>query len=214
MKHIYGTMLRGLLAGIMIAIAATGYLVVDNKYFAATIFAIGLFTIYFFGFYLYTGKVGYIAEKKNTLEVCVVYLSNIVGTILCGLLLLNTRIVETGIVEKTAELALHKIHDGPLSVLILSFFCGVLMFLAAEANNYAKATNNPIFGAVVIYLCVVTFLLAGFDHSIANTFYFTLGKAWSMHAVVSLIVATIGNALGGLFFCSCFMALKKDNTAH
>ena len=210
MKKLGFTVVKGLLAGIMIAIAACGYLAVENKYVGSSIFSIGLFAIYFFGFYLYTGKVGYLLEKKNYFEVLIVFFSNIVGTIGCALLLLNTRIVETGIVERTAELASHKAHDGLVSVFILSIFCGMLMCLAAKSNDYVQKTKNYLFGAVVIYLCVLAFLLAGFDHSIANTFYFTLGKVWSMQAVVALIVSALGNAVGGMCIGGLFGIMEKE----
>jgi len=46
---------------------------------------------------------------------------------------------------------------------------------------------------------VMVFILSGYEHCIANMFYFTIAKAWSLNTVGYLAVMTLGNAVGGMF---------------
>ena len=39
------------------------------------------------------------------------------------------------------------------------------------------------------------------EHCIANMFYFTIAKAWSIRAVIYLLIMTLGNSIGGILFC-------------
>ena len=44
----------------------------------------------------------------------------------------------------------------------------------------------------------MVFILSGFEHCIANMFYFTLAEVWSVKALGYLAVMTAGNAAGGI----------------
>ena len=72
-----------------------------------------------------------------------------------------------------------------------------MIYLGVE--NYK---NNPhqIGKYVAIYLCIVVFIMAGFEHCVANMFYFTLAGVWNLKVVGYLLVMTIGNAVGGIMF--------------
>ena len=82
------------MSGIMIGVGGTVYLLVENKILGAFLFSFGLFTIFQYGFTLFTGKVGYIPENKPVYikEVAITLLGNIVGTGLAAFLLRLTRI--------------------------------------------------------------------------------------------------------------------------
>ena len=88
-----------------------------------------------------------------------------------------------------------KLADSPLSIFILAAFCGLLMFIAAD--GYKTITNSA--GKILaVFLPVVVFILSGFEHCVANMFYFTLAKAWSGKAFVWLMIMTLGNSVGGI----------------
>ena len=53
-------LLKGFLAGVMIAIGGTVYLMVESKVIGAILFVIGLFIIVVNELNLFTGKIGYI----------------------------------------------------------------------------------------------------------------------------------------------------------
>ena len=45
---------------------------------------------------------------------------------------------------------------------------------------------------------MVVFILCGFEHCVANMYYFTMGGAWSARTILYLFVITLGNAAGGV----------------
>ena len=57
-----------------------------------------------------------------------------------------------------------------------------------------KQKGNP----VILFLCVSVFILAGFEHCVANMFYFTLAGVWSGRTFIYLFIMTLGNSLGGM----------------
>lgn len=196
MKRMADVFLRALLTGFAIGIGGVVYLSCDNKYLGAFLFGTGLFVILSFGFNLFTGKVGYAVENKPSylLDLLVIWLGNLCGTLIMGGMIRCTRI--SGIGEKAAEICQVKFNDNLLSIFILAFFCGVLMFIAADGY---KKISNPIGQALAIFLPVVVFILSGYEHCIANMFYYTLAGVWSVKAVGWLLMMTLGNAVGGMF---------------
>jgi formate/nitrite transporter FocA (FNT family) len=40
--------------------------------------------------------------------------------------------------------------------------------------------------------------MAGFEHSIADMYYFTSAMMWNLDSIIFIIVIIIGNALGGM----------------
>ena len=45
---------------------------------------------------------------------------------------------------------------------------------------------------------MTVFVICGFEHCVANMFYFTVGKAWSANTVLFLLIMTLGNSVGGV----------------
>ncbi|WP_249029784.1 formate/nitrite transporter family protein [Tannockella kyphosi] len=193
--------LKAIMAGIMISIGACAYLGLENHTLGAMLFTIGLFTIYSLDFYLFTGKVGYLVDDPNIKQIIVIWCGNFVGTFISAKAVLLTRMVETTeILENVTHYAEVKLTDGYVSIFILGILCGIMMYIAAQSFKTAHDTNNSVGGYVGLFLCVMIFLLLGFEHSIANIFYFTLADVWSVHALIALIVVSFGNAVGGMLF--------------
>lgn len=82
------TLIKSILAGVMIGVGCNVYLSCDNKYIGALLFSIGLITILIFEFNLYTGKVCYIPQKgiSFTKQVLIILIGNIIGCICMGLM--------------------------------------------------------------------------------------------------------------------------------
>ncbi|MGN0728718.1 formate/nitrite transporter family protein [Treponema sp.] len=194
-QKIINIALRSFMTGIAIGIGATVFLSCENKMAGAFLFGTGLFIILNFGFYLYTGKVGYIVERKPSYiaEVALIWLGNFAGTFMFARLVLCTRI--SGIAEKAAAMCSVKAADTPASLLVLSFFCGILMFIAAD--GFSKI-ENPVGKIMAVFLPVMAFILSGFEHSIADMFYFSVSGTWTARTFLCLIIMTLGNALGGM----------------
>lgn len=196
MKRFTDIFLRSVLTGFAIGIGGAVYLSCDSKYIGSFLFGTGLFVILSFGFNLFTGKVGYAVENKPAylLDLLIIWLGNLAGTAAMGGMLLCTRI--SGIGEKAAAMCEVKLSDGILSILILSFFCGMLMFIAADGF---KTVENPVGKMLMVFLPVMVFILSGYEHCVANMFYFTVGGAWSAKALGYLLLMSLGNAVGGMF---------------
>lgn len=196
MKRVIDVFLRAVMTGFAIGIGGSVYLSCDNKYMGAFLFGTGLFVILSFGFNLFTGKVGYAVENKPSyiIDLILIWLGNLTGTAIMGGMILCTRIASIG--EKTAEICSVKFNDNLLSIFILAIFCGMLMFIAADGF---KKIENPVGKMLAVFLPVMAFILSGYEHCIANMFYFTIAKVWSANTVLYLLVMTMGNAVGGMF---------------
>ena len=197
MKKYIDILLRAFLTGILIAIGGAVNLSCDNRYIGAFLFGTGLFTILTFGLALYTGKVGYAVENKPSylIDLVVIWVGNFLGTLFTGIVLNLTRI-GAAMSEKAAGLCDTKLADSPLSIFILAFFCGMLMFIAADGY---KNLTNPLAQMLAIFLPVMVFILSGFEHCVANMFYFSVAGMWNGDSALSMLIMTLGNSVGGIF---------------
>lgn len=185
--------LKAAAAGITIGIGGAVYLTLENKVIGAVLFGVGLYTIVLNGLFLYTGKVGYFISAKDKkayiLQLIFIWLGNLAGTALAAAAISATRIRNLG---RTAEvLCKTKLADTPHSILILAVFCGILMYAAVDGF---REKGNPL----ILFFCVTVFILCGFEHCIANMFYFSLAGSWSLRAVIYLLLMTLGNSVGGI----------------
>ena len=200
--------LDAVLAGVCIGVGGTVFLSCDNKVTGAVFFCLGLFAICTFGFNLFTGKVGYIFEQPPAYTgfVLLVWLGNLVGTGLVGYGLRLTRL--TAIAEKAAQLCQTKLNDSLLSIFILSVLCNILMFIAVDGFK-----NNPheVGKYIGIFLGVIVFILCGFEHCVANMFYFSAAGVWSGKAIIYMLVMTLGNACGGVIIPLCRSLRNRAN---
>ena len=176
---------RGILAGLMISIGGYVFLGCENRVVGALFFTVGLITITLFGFDLYTGKVGYWllqsgAERGQTL---LSLPCNAIGCLLAGLAR-----QPAGAVLTLCEARLAK---APLTLLVDGIFCGILIFICVEIYK----TRGTVLG---ILICIPTFILCGFEHSVADIFYFANARTFSGKAVVVVLLVALGNALGAL----------------
>lgn len=185
--------LKAAAAGITIGIGGAVYLTLENRVIGAVLFGVGLYTIVLNGLFLYTGKVGYLISAKDKkayiLQLIFTWLGNFAGTALAAAAISATRIRN---LRRTAEVICKtKLADTPHSILILAVFCGILMYAAVDGF---REKGNPL----ILFFCVTVFILCGFEHCIANMFYFSLVGAWSLRAVIYLLLMTLGNSVGGI----------------
>lgn len=205
---------KAVLSGILIGIGGTVYLAVENKYLGGFLFSLGLFTILRYSFALYTGKVGYIPERKPIYlrEVGITLLGNVIGT---GITAVLIRLSRTGaVVHENALNAMHtKMGDGLASRLILGLFCGLLMFIAVDNGNRCKAEKQDmsfVFGTV---LPIMVFIFCGFNHSVADCFYFFSAvdsPEMILPGIGYILTVVVGNALGGMLIPLGMKLFDKD----
>ena len=189
-------LIKGIYAGIMIGIGGTVYLSVENPVIGSFLFSIGLLMICMYGMNLYTGKIGYILNNKLSYlwELCLGLVGNFIGAYAVGRVMLLTRFKDS-LVTKAIIVSNLKLNDNLLSIFILSMFCGMLIYIAV--NNYKKI-NNEIGKYFPIFLCVMVFILCGFEHCVANMLYFTVAQVWTWKTLLYVLIMVLGNSVGSI----------------
>ncbi len=145
---------------------------------------------------LFTGKIGYLIFQKPVylIELGITWLGNLVGTYILAWMVRNTRLYE-GVADRVLGVSSLKLGDSFLSIFLLAILCGLLMFIAVDLY---RNLQGSMLKCIAVFVPVMVFILSGFEHVIANMFYFSLANVWDGHTLVSVIVMTIGNSVGGL----------------
>ena len=192
------TFVGGVLAGISIAIGGTVFLSLDNKVLGALFFTVGLFAVCTFGFNLYTGKVCYVFDQDRSyaLGLPLIWLGNLAGAFLTAMAERATRI-GPALAEKAQAICTVKLDDGLLSIFFLSVFCNMLIWLAVEGF---KNNPHPAGKYLSLFFGVAVFILCGFEHCVANMYYFSAAGMWSLKTLAWVLVMTLGNSVGGVVF--------------
>ena len=187
-----GSLIDGILAGAMVSIGGTVLLSCENKVVGAVLFCIALLSICWFGFNLYTGKVGFLLADHSRANLSLTFtglLGNALGTLLFGLLI-------AAALPQLREAALaaceKRLTQLPWQTLLRGFFCGMLMYTAVWSFRERKTPLGILF-------CIPVFVLSGFEHSIADMFYFALAGLFRLQSLWFLLLVVLGNSLGGLF---------------
>ena len=199
LKKYMKTLLNAVLSGMFIGIGGTIYLACASKIVGAFLFTIGLMMIVCYGFSLFTGAVGYLVNHKKDffqylLGLVFIWIGNFAGCYLVGTAIRGTR-TYFKIDRIVANICSDKLNDTPASLLILSIFCGLLMYMAVQ--TYRREELPPVFRFGGLFLCISVFIMSGFEHCIANMYYFTVAGVWSWNALCLILLMTLGNSLGG-----------------
>jgi len=201
MKHLV-TLRDAVASGIFIGLAGTVFLSVPNRVAASFLFGFGLLTIVCCGFKLYTGAIGYLVLQGKKvpgylLTLLVIWIGNWIGTFLVGSALRFSRVGEA-LARSARALCEVKMHDSWSSLLVLSFFCGVLMFLAVDTFRRREKKEVPtLIRVLMVFLCVMVFILSGFEHCVADMYYFSVAGMWCRESLCRTLWMTLGNSLGG-----------------
>ncbi|MBP5209925.1 MAG: formate/nitrite transporter family protein [Clostridia bacterium] len=185
------TAFRSVAAGLLIGLGGSVYLACRaDRYLAAVFFTVALLSICYLGAHLYTGRVGgLVAEHRGAdiLSLAVCLLGNLVGTGVCAAL----AFASSRSLHDAARLLVEPKLQRPLwSVLAAAVLCGVLMYIAVTVY---RTKNSPL----GILFCVPVFILAGFEHSIADMFYVWLSGLLGWRSWLFLAVVVVGNSIGG-----------------
>ena len=187
----------GILAGMLISLGGAVFLACYNpelpymRCVGALLFTLALVCICMRGYSLYTGKIGLVPEKHSKEDISVLLLSllgNAIGTIAFGYLI---GWVLPNIKETATTLCLSKLTQGYGFGLLRAVLCGILVYLSVDIYR-----NNKT--ALGILLCIPAFILSGYEHSIADIFYFAAGNVVSWQALGYLVMIILGNSIGGL----------------
>lgn len=211
MKDIFRILVSSILSGILIGLGGIAYIFCKGSFINGVIigsflFSIGLLLIISYKLDLFTGKVCYFFKNnyKYKIFLIVILLGNLIGAIGIGYLARLTN--NDLLISNALNIVNYKLSIGLLTALIMSFFCGIMIFLAVDT---AKRSSNQFFKSLIVVMCIMIFVLSGFEHSIANTFYYSLANVWNLNTIFYLLVIIGGNSLGGIFLPSLFSIIDK-----
>ena len=186
---------QAIAAGLMISIGGTVYMICPNKLLGAFMFALGLFMVCVWKFNLFTGKIGYVVEDKTTwASLAQIWIGNLCGALLAGYGIRATRMLDKMTEAVTASVEA-KLGDAWYSTFILAIFCGMLMFLAVDTF---KTVESGFMKTIAVILPIAVFIVAGFNHCIADMYYISAANMWSLQAVGYVLLVTAGNAVGSV----------------
>lgn len=193
----------GILAGMLISLGGAVYLACVGvgsdlmRVVGAFLFSLALVCICMRSYALYTGKIGLLTEKHSKEDISVLLLSllgNAIGTIAFGYLIgwIFSDISPDMNLKATAILLCEKkLNQGYGFGLLRGVLCGILVYLAVDIFRNNKST-------IGILLCIPAFILSGYEHSIADMFYFAASGIASWQAFGYLVIIIVGNSIGGL----------------
>lgn len=203
------SIIYAIMGGVMVGFGGTVLLSVDNPYMGAFLFAGALFIILSLQYSLFTGMVGYFfynERKEYTKKLLIALIGNLIGTFAIAMLMRQTRFGPALIEQAQLKTAV-KLGDSPLSLFILAFFCNMFVNNAVHQFKYNRYQVGKY---LAIFVSIMTFALSGFEHSIADSFFFFLAGDFNLLALRNFFIIIIGNILGGLLIPS--LALMYDDT--
>ena len=188
---------NGLMAGILVAIGGSVFIAcygegtILERAVGAFFFSVALLCICYKSYSLYTCKIGLMTETHDRAAFSVLLwglLGNAAATVLLGL---SVRYAIPNVAPAAETICTAKLAQDWWQVPLRGLLCGVLMYLAVSIYR-EKGT------ATAILFCVPAFILAGFEHSIANMFYFGAAGMLNLESVGYLALVVLGNTAGGL----------------
>ena len=174
-----------------------------GKVLGSILFAVGLFIVCTFSLHLYTGKIGAIYEGKQSKEfyIClpIMLIGNALGAFslgyICFAIFRNTEVMNTVNSVCLSRTTLYTFNDY-LSLFIKSMLCGLCVYLAVKAFNLNRL--KPI-GIILLVLFVFIFVYSGFQHCIANMYYFGFGNHINTYTFINLLFCILFNSIGPIF---------------
>lgn len=208
MKKFIHTFIPAILAGVCIALGGTVFLSSDTKLAGALFFCLGLLTILTCGFGLFTGKVCYTLDNKPSFlgTLGIIWLGNLTGTGLSALFARFTRNYQS-LNEKAAATISAKLSDSLISLFVLGIGCGICIYIAI--NSYK--TQDGFLKVTLVILPVMVFIFCGFEHCVADMFYFFLAGEITPDALLRIIVITLGNSVGGMLIPAAEKLYKRKS---
>ena len=194
LSRIRQSLVLAVAAGVMIGIGGTVNLKLGGVE-GAVFFAVALLTICMLSLHLFTGKVGALIYSENKKQDAPLLLTCIAGNLIgtfASSIICNLADTSGVIMQNAVNMCQTKLERSVPSVLASAFMCGILMYVAVTIFARRQSIAGIIF-------CVPVFILSGYEHSIADMYYFFVSGMFSGEVWLFLALAIVGNALGGWF---------------
>ncbi len=196
LRRVLARFASGLCAGTLIAIGGGVFLGCRGmdavgQIAGAVFFTVALLCICLQGYALYTGRVGFLPEKHDGEALSALFLGlagNLTATLLWGLAV-RYAIPNAG--NAADAVAAAKLTQSFPQTFLRAALCGILMYLAVTVWRDRG-------WVIAILFCVPAFILAGFEHSIADFFYFSAAAEFSGRMWLFTLAALLGNSAGAV----------------
>lgn len=207
---------RAIITGFYVIVAiilsyTTGAILFDkypeiSKIIVAATFSFALALIVFLSGELFTGNtfalsVGIQKRKvkiKDAVKVLIFsYLGNMLGSILLAYLFVKS---EPSLIKDYIEpIVIAKVNLSVANMFIRGILCNFIVCLGYLTGIKMTSESGKM---IMMFFCVFAFVIAGFEHSIANMGIFSIGYfalgSLSLYSVLkNLFFVTIGNIIGG-----------------
>ena len=225
MKQVLMHFLKGILAGLAIGLGGFLYIIMTfalhgelaklGKVLGSLLFSVGLFLVCTFSLSLYTGKIGLIYEEKKDkifyISLPVMLIGNAIGAFALGYAMYfafrNTGVYDYAVAAAASRLKLDTFMDY-LSTMIKSFLCGLCVYLAVKCFNLNRL--KPL-GIGLLVFFVFVFVYCGFQHCIANMFYFGMANAMEWNTLFNLLIVILFNSLGPVVGVLLVKLIQKNS---
>ena len=207
MKKHLKTLWLGILAGAAIGVGSFTFLFfkyILRKYdptamFGSMMFSVGLLTVCIFGLNLYTGKIGVFLDdrekiKENSINLPIILLGNAIGAFALGIICHFIFMSREGFMGMIQGVSIAKMDSS--KVVIEGLLCGALVYIAVY---FFKNLENWAMKIIGIITAVTLFVYCGFQHCIANMFYFGMAFNWEIKMLWNLLIVIFTNSVGALF---------------
>ena len=210
---------RSIVAGLYLGIATIlSYIIgsmllgvneIVSKIAYAGTFGIGLVCIILLGAELFTGNcfttiIPVYAKRIKLVQIMpmwiICYIGNFIGIFLLSFLFIKSGAQNGFIKPYLASMYESKIVYDALGLFIKGILCNFIVCVAAYSGIKCKSETAKI---ILVFVLVMTFVLSGFDHSIANMGTFSLiftqfgtSLSWGF-LPMHMLLSTLGNIIGG-----------------
>ncbi len=254
------TLFNGIMAGIFVALAAVGanaaiYSIESPgpaKALSGAVFATALILVVFFSAELFTGNMLMVLPltgRKTTVTKLAknwffVYIGNLLGSVLVAFLIVKSGQMDFGgagfsLGSFTLKTAIDKVSLDFWPAFIRGILCNVMVCLGVWMAAASRSAAGKLIG---IFFPIWAFVIAGYEHSVANMYYIPAGLfiknksvylaglqkygmqagaeealTWLTFAYKNLLPVSLGNMVGGIFVglaaaASRYFAGEKKNS--
>ncbi len=231
-EHFGKYFMRAIMAGFFIVVAtilsdvSAGVLNPTYPQFAkltgALLFSIAIILIVFIGGELFTGNnmvmaMGAYQKKCSVKDVCMVwavsFIGNFVGAFILSAILVGSGASKQLLTDYLNTFIAAKLAISPMQLFLRGILCNFCVCIAVFAGSHMKSESGKL---IVMFCVIMTFVVAGFEHCVANmgTFslaYLLLGGLDMALVAKSMVFVTLGNIVGGAVLLALPLKLMSDD---
>ncbi len=216
-----------------------------TKLLGGLVFSLGLILVIVAGAELFTGNnlivMAWADRKISSMQMLrnwsIVYVGNFVGSVATAIIMLLTKQFTFGggaVGLNMLNIANGKVNLGFIQAIALGILCNALVCLAVWLCFSARTVTDKI---MAIIFPITAFVAAGFEHSVANMYFLTMGWLvkvsaptvfwetigkspadytnlnWGRILFSNLLPVTIGNVIGGALMVGLvywFIYVRKE----